>query len=112
MAGSGSPGGSDRGGGTWWGAGNRKSVKTERVLFRSTRGSHMTDRLVLPDWPRLMDEPQAGEYLSIGKTMLREHGPKPKRLGRRVLYDRRDLDRWADRLGGQPLDERQEQEEA
>lgn len=61
-------------------------------------------RQLLPDWPRLMDEPQAAEYLSIGKTMLREHGPKPKRLGRRVLYDRVDLDRWADRLGGQPLD--------
>lgn len=69
-------------------------------------------RSVLPDWPRLMDEPQAAEYLSIGKTMLREHGPSPKKLGRRVLYDRHDLDRWADRLGDQPLDEREEQEEA
>lgn len=69
-------------------------------------------RISLPDWPRLMDEPQAAEYLSIGKTMLREHGPEPKRLGRRVLYDRRDLDRWADRLGEQPLDEREQVEES
>lgn len=69
-------------------------------------------RQILPDWPRLMDEPQAAEYLSIGKTLLRMHGPKPKKLGRRVLYDRRDLDRWADRLGEQPLDEREEAEEA
>lgn len=69
-------------------------------------------RIALPDWPRLMDEPQAAEYLSIGKTMLRDHGPTPKRLGRRVLYDRRDLDRWADRLGEQPLDEGAEQAEA
>ena len=69
-------------------------------------------RLLLPDWPRLMDEPQAAEYLSIGKTMLREHGPVPKRLGRRRLYDRHDLDRWADRLGGQPLDAGEQQAEA
>jgi hypothetical protein len=69
-------------------------------------------RTFVPNWPRLMDELQAAEYLSIGKTMLREHGPKPKRLGRRVLYDRRDLDRWADRLGDQPLDESAEEAEA
>lgn len=69
-------------------------------------------RKLLPDWPRLMDEIQAAEYLSIGKTMLREHGPNPKRLGRRVLYDRRDLDRWADRLGGQPLDIGEQKAEA
>ena len=69
-------------------------------------------RLALPDWPRLMDEPQAAAYLSIGKTMLRAHGPAPRRCGRRVLYDRQDLDRWADRLGDQPLDERQRVEES
>ena len=69
-------------------------------------------RQLLPDWPRLMDEPVAADYLSIGKTMLREHGPKPKHLGRRRLYDRRDLDRWADRLGDQPLDEGEREAEA
>lgn len=56
----------------------------------------------LPNWPRLMSEPQAAAYLSIGKTTLRTKGPAPKREGRRVLYDRLDLDRWADRLGEQP----------
>lgn len=55
-------------------------------------------------WPRLLKEPDACEYLSIGKTVLREHGPEPKRLGRSVLYDIRDLDRWADRLDDQPLE--------
>lgn len=69
-------------------------------------------RQLLPDWPRLMDERQAVEYLSIGKTMLRAHGPRPKRLGRRCLYDRRDLDRWADSLGEQPLDEQAQADEA
>lgn len=69
-------------------------------------------RCLLPDWPRLMDEPMAAAYLSIGTTTLRADGPAPKRKGRRVLYDRHDLDRWADRLGGQPLDVREQQEEA
>jgi hypothetical protein len=69
-------------------------------------------RVELPDWPRLMSEPDAAAYLSIGKTLLRTRGPAPKKLGRRVLYDRRDLDRWADNLNDQPLDEEAEQAEA
>jgi hypothetical protein len=61
----------------------------------------MTDaRQALPEWPRLMAADLAALYLSIGLTMLRERGPAPKRFGRRVLYDRQDLDRFADRLGG------------
>jgi hypothetical protein len=52
-----------------------------------------------------MSEPFAARYLSISPTTLRQSGPAPKRQGRRVLYDRHDLDRWADRLGDQPLDE-------
>jgi len=57
----------------------------------------------LPHWPRLMSETMAARYVGIGTSTLREVGPEPKRIGRRVLYDIRDLDRWADRLGGQPL---------
>lgn len=64
-------------------------------------------RPYLPDWARLMDERQAAAYLSIGVTTLRGHGPRPVRLNRRRLYDRGDLDRWADRLGGQPLTDQQ-----
>jgi len=63
------------------------------------------DRAVLPDWPRLMRAPLAAAYVGIGETTLRTHGPQPKRLGGAVLYDIRDLDRWADALGGQPLDD-------
>lgn len=72
----------------------------------------MTSRAALPDWPRLMCESDAAAYLSIGTTTLREHGPAAKRWGRRVLYDRHDLDRWADRLGGQPLTVAEQREEA
>ena len=52
----------------------------------------------LPDWPRLMSVQLAAAYLSISATSLREHGPAAVRIGRRVLYDRQALDRWADRL--------------
>lgn len=72
----------------------------------------MGERAALPDWPRLMDIEMAALYLSRSPTVIRERGPKPKRDGRSVLYDRNDLDRWADRLGDQPLDERDEQAEA
>jgi hypothetical protein len=47
----------------------------------------------------------AAAYLSRSPTVIRERGPAPKRDGRSVLYDRKDLDRWADRLAEQPLDE-------
>lgn len=64
-------------------------------------------RPALPDWPRLMGEQLAAAYLGIGVTMLNEKGPAPKRdadlIGNRKLWDRRDLDRWADALAGQPL---------
>lgn len=68
-------------------------------------------RVTLPEWPRLMSVEQAAAYIGLGVTTLREHGPEPKRFGKRVLYDRKDLDRWADRLGDQPLDATDEQKE-
>lgn len=65
----------------------------------------MASRASLPDWPRLMPIDMAAAYLSRSPTVIRERGPAPKRDGRSVLYDRKDLDRWADRLAEQPLDE-------
>jgi hypothetical protein len=65
-----------------------------------------------PHWPRLLNEGLAAAYLSIGTTTLWKRGPAPRRIGRRALWDIRDLDRWADRLADQPLDEKGEQEEA
>jgi hypothetical protein len=60
-------------------------------------------RAALPNWPRLMGEELAAAYMSLSATTLRDKGPEPRRVGKRRLYDRIDLDRWADRLGGQPL---------
>jgi integrase len=45
----------------------------------------------------------AAAYIGLSETTLRAVGPKPREVGKRRLYDRIDLDRWADRLGGQPL---------
>lgn len=72
----------------------------------------MSERLSLPDWPRLMPIELAAAYLSRSPTVIRQRGPKPKKDGRSVLYDRRDLDRWADRLNEQPLDEPERLKEA
>lgn len=60
-------------------------------------------REALPDWPRLMAAPLAAAYIGLSETTLRAVGPRPREVGKRRLYDRIDLDRWADRLGGQPL---------
>lgn len=59
-----------------------------------------------------MSEPVAAAYVSLSPNTLRTLGLKPRRVGRRKLYDRHDLDRWADMVGGQPLDERQQEAEA
>lgn len=70
------------------------------------------NRAALPDWPRLMGEDMAARYVSLSATTLRKEGPCPRRIGRRKLYDRMDLDRWADRLGGQPLTVQEQRQEA
>lgn len=69
-----------------------------------TRAAPEVMRAQLPDWPRLMGERMAADYLSIGTTQLRAKGPQPKKIGGRTLWDKRDLDRFADALAGQPLD--------
>ena len=62
--------------------------------------------------PRLMKSAEAAQYLGMSETRLREVGPSPRRVGRWVVYDRQDLDRWADRLCDLPLDEKDEESEA
>lgn len=53
-------------------------------------------------WPRLLSEPAAAEYLSLSTTTLRTLGLKVRRIGRRVLYDIKDLDLYVDRMDDQP----------
>jgi Fe-S cluster biosynthesis and repair protein YggX len=54
----------------------------------------------------------AAAYIGLSETTLRAVGPKPREVGKRRLYDRIDLDRWADRLGGQPLTVAEQRQEA
>lgn len=49
-------------------------------------------------WPRLLSEPAAAEYLSLSTTTLRTLDLKVRRIGRRVLYDIKDLDLYVDRM--------------
>lgn len=59
-------------------------------------------RVRLPDWPRLMTEKFAAAYFGVSTVTFRALDIKPLRFGRRVVWDRQDLDRYADRLGKQP----------
>ncbi len=68
-------------------------------------------------WGRLLSADDAAEYLGIGVTTLRGLGIKTKPIGRRVMWDRMDLDRYVDRMNDQPIAEadqgkEQEDEEA
>ena len=60
-------------------------------------------RSAVRPWPRLLSEGDAADYLSVGSTTLRGLGLKARRVGRRVLYDIRDLDSWVDRMDEQPI---------
>jgi len=58
-------------------------------------------------WPRMLGVEQAAEYLSLSPKTIRNglardaerpFPVKPKRYGRRVLFDIRDLDAYVDAL--------------
>jgi len=49
---------------------------------------------------RCLSREQAAAYLGIGVTLLAGLPVRPVRLGRRLLYDRVDLDAWLDEHKG------------
>jgi len=59
-------------------------------------------RARLPDWPRLMPLRLACAYFGVCDKTFRSLGILPRRIGRRVLWDRRDLDRFADGIAPRP----------
>jgi hypothetical protein len=72
-----------------------------------TEGKHKRNFIIVQQWPRLMDLPTAAAYIGMAEKTLRNRisrkagdpfEVKPKRRGRKVLFDRRDLDRYADSL--------------
>ena len=63
---------------------------------------------ILCGWPKLLGIDQAAEYLSISPKTIRNglgrKSPCPfpvkhKKFGRRILFDRDDLDAYANSLG-------------
>lgn len=48
--------------------------------------------------PRLMPAPQAAHYLGVSPSTLRGLGIPRRTLGAKRVYDRADLDDFADRL--------------
>lgn len=56
----------------------------------------------LPNWPRLVSVEGAANYLSISASTMRTLDIKTRQIGRRVLYDIRDLDRYVDRISDDP----------
>lgn len=48
--------------------------------------------------PLLMSATAAAHYLSVSESTLRKLGLPRKMAGGKRLYDRRDLDQWADSL--------------
>lgn len=48
--------------------------------------------------PRLLPTPQAAAYLGVSATKLLDLPIRPKQLGGKVVYDRLDLDAYADAL--------------
>jgi hypothetical protein len=87
-------------------------MQSDQISCALLMARHRARPVLLPDWPRLMPIELAAAYLSRSVSTIRDRGPTPKRDGRSILYDRNDLDRWADRLGGQPLTPTQREEEA
>lgn len=63
----------------------------------------------LPYWPRLLSRDQAAAYLGVTAPTLDGLAIHSQKVGRRRLYDRQILDRWADglshALGGAAIDD-------
>jgi len=54
-------------------------------------------------WPRLLSVESAAGYLSISPNTFRGLGIQSRQIGRRVLYDIRDLDRYVDMMSDAPI---------
>jgi hypothetical protein len=49
---------------------------------------------------RGLSKDEAAEYCGVSVTTLGRYGPTPTKIGDRIIYDRRVLDRWLDELAG------------
>jgi hypothetical protein len=58
----------------------------------------MTTRAAITYAPRLLGEAQAAAYIGVSPSTLRKLDIPRKESGARKLFDRIDLDAWADSL--------------
>jgi len=70
----------------------------------------MPGHVIPPPEKRGLSEPEAASYIGVGLTLFREmvadrRMPRPRRINRRVVWDRRELDLYFDRL---PHDQEEE----
>jgi hypothetical protein len=50
---------------------------------------------------RGLSKEEAAEYCGVSETTLARHGPSPTKISKRkIVYDRRVLDRWLDERAG------------
>lgn len=49
---------------------------------------------------RGLSKDEAAEYCGVSVNTLGRYGPTPSKIGDRIIYDRRVLDRWLDELAG------------
>ena len=77
-----------------------------RKIMPKTKKKDVT---IIARWPRLLGIEEAAEYLSIAPKSIRNglgrKAPCPfpvrhKKYGRRILFDRQDLDAYVDSLVG------------
>jgi hypothetical protein len=55
---------------------------------------------------RGLSKEEAAEYCGVSANTLARHGPQPTKITKRkIVYDRRVLDRWLDELAGLPSPE-------
>lgn len=60
-------------------------------------------KIVMVDWPRLLTIELAAAYLGTTVKSIRNHGcrlPGRRKMGSRVVFDRKALDAMLDRAGG------------
>ena len=66
-------------------------------------GSDAKGAIIVSAWPRLLSVELAATYLGLAPQTLRNHArelPGRKRFGRKVLYDRLELDRLIEKNNG------------
>lgn len=77
----------------------------EPVATRACGGASLRHSLIAAPVPRFFDQKMAAAYLSLSERTFEMHWrsdklPQPHRLGRRLLWDRKLLDSWADAKSG------------